>query len=318
MKIAAIDSYGEKPSIRDVPPPAELAKDELLVRVIAAGMNPVDSAIAQGRMKTLWPARFPLTLGSDFAGKVERMGDAVARYRVGDAVYGKLTERILSQGAYGDYIHVPEGGCVSRMPKSIIGFSEAAALPTAAMTAIVCMDAVHLGKGARVLVNGATGGVGSCLTPLLARRGISVIATAHDDAVSYILDRGASTVIDYTREMLFGAVRARFPDGIDALVDLVSRDMSSLDELVELVRPRGSIVSTTHAAAIDALRVRGFRATNIFFRPDAELIGRVTKAIDDGDLPPPAVRTFSMDHLDEALAELRGGHVHGKLVLATL
>jgi NADPH:quinone reductase-like Zn-dependent oxidoreductase len=318
MKIVAIDSYGQKPTIREVPPPNSVAPDELLVRVLAAGMNPVDSAIAQGLMAATWPAKFPLTLGFDFAGTVERVGPAVKKgaFSVGDGIYGKLTDAILQQGAYGEYVRVTASGCVSQIPKSL-GFAEAAALPTAAMTAFVCADAANLGKGMRVLLNGATGGVGSFTIPLLAKRGVSVIATAHDEAIGDVLQRGASTVINYRRERLAPGVRSRFPNGIDALIDLVSREQAQLEELAALVRHGGAVISTTGAANVDALLERGIRATNVTFQPSAKLLGRVTAAVDSGELLLASIHTYPFEDVDDALAELRSGHVHGKLVLAT-
>src|SRR5689334_20919087 len=102
MKVVAIDSYGQKPSIREVAPPKDLESDDLIVRVRAAGMNPVDFAIAQGLMQRMWKAEFPLTLGSDFAGVVERLGEGVSKFRVGESVYGKLADGVLHQGAYGE------------------------------------------------------------------------------------------------------------------------------------------------------------------------------------------------------------------------
>jgi NADPH:quinone reductase-like Zn-dependent oxidoreductase len=314
MRVAAIDSYGDRPTIREVPSPKELQADELLVRVLAAGMNPVDTLIAGGAMKV--PARFPLTLGSDFAGRIERIGASVTEFREGDAVYGRLTDDVLQQGAYGDYVHVAETGCVSRIPDSL-GIAQAAALPTAAMTALLCVDAAAAFPLITVVVNGATGGVGSFAVPLLAKRGATVVATAHDDGIAHVLSRGATTAIDYRREKLADGVKERFGGGIDSVIDLVSREMGTLDALARLVRPSGTVVSTLGAADIDAFRSRNVRATNILLHPSAELLARVTKAVDAGDLPPAPLRAYPLERVDEALAELRRGHVHGKLILAT-
>jgi NADPH:quinone reductase-like Zn-dependent oxidoreductase len=144
-----------------------------------------------------------------------------------------------------------------------------------------------------------------------------VIATAHDDAIPYVLQRGASTVIDYyRREKLATGVKARFPNGIDSLIDLVSRDPAKVDKLASLVRRGGSVISTLHAADIETLQSRGIHATNVSFALETELLARVTQAIEDGELPPAPVRRFPFDHVAEAFSELRAGHSHGKLVLA--
>lgn len=316
MRIAAIDSYGDRPTIRDVAPPAQLAQGELLVRVRAAGLNPVDSYIAMGAMKSVWPAQFPLTLGSDFAGEIEHTGAAVTRFEVGDAVYGKLANKVLQQGAFGDYVVISERACVSKVPEKL-DFAQAASLPTAAMTALVAVEAARVGEGSRVLVNGATGGVGSFALPLAAKRGAHVLATAHDEATEYVRARGAATVIDYRREKLEDAVRAKFSDGIDAIIDLVTSDKAKLLELASLVRKGGAVVSTRGAVDVEALAARGVSGTNVMFQPTAELIDRVTLAIEAGELAPADVRTFPLERVQDALEQVKSGHVHGKLVLAT-
>ncbi len=315
MKVIAIDSYSDTPSLRETAPPKELAPDQLLVRVRAAGMNPVDVAISRGFMQSMWPAKFPLTLGSDFAGLVERVGPAVTAYRVGDAVYGKLTDKVLEQGSYGEYVVISEKGCVSRMPKNA-SFAEAAGLPTAAMTALVCVDIANITRDSRVLVNGATGGVGSYAVQLAADRGAHVIATARGDTAQYVQSRGATTVIDYTREKLLEAVKKQFPDGIDALIDLVS-DKAALEELCAIVRKGGVMVSTIHAADENALAARGLIGKNVMFQPSAELVARVTTLVEEGKLTSADVQSYPLERAPDALEQLRSGHVHGKLVLAT-
>jgi len=316
MKVVAIDSYGTTPTVRDVAPPRDLDEGALLIRVRAAGMNPVDWKIAQGLRRKSWPARFPLTLGSDFAGTVERVGSRVTRFREGESVYGKLSSDVLHDGTYADYLVIPETGCVSRMPRGL-DFAQAASLPTAAITAIVAVDAAGVTGGTRLLVNGATGGVGSHVVQLANALGAHVIATAHDETMDYMRRLGAATIIDYLRVSLPAEVKTLFPDGIDALVDLVSPDASAVEPLVALVRPGGAVVSTIFALNVAALTKRGLLGTNVAWKPTAKLLERVTSAVEGGHLCPVDVRTYPFDRFGEALAELRSGHVHGKLVLAT-
>jgi NADPH:quinone reductase-like Zn-dependent oxidoreductase len=128
--------------------------------------------------------------------------------------------------------------------------------------------------------------------------------------------RGAEAVIDYRHVSVTDAIRRAFPGGIDAVIDLVS-DAEHLDELSRVLRPGGIVVSTVSAANVRTLALRSVRGVNVGFRPTIELLRRVTKAVDDGRLRPGGVHTVSFDHAQQALDDLAGGHVHGKLVLTT-
>ena len=316
MKIIAVDSYGETPSIREVANPGALEGDELLVHVHAAGVNPVDVFIAKGYLNERVQARFPLTLGLDFAGVIENTGLKVSNFKIGDRVYGKLVEDVLHQGSYGEYITVSEDGCISKIPGNL-NFVEAAAFPTPAMTALVSIDAAGIKKGSAILINGATGGVGSFAVQMASRLGAYVIATAHGDGIDYLTGRGASEVINYKEVKLEDEVKREFPDGIDALLDLAS-DRDRIEELSRLVRKGGAVVSTRHAADVDEMTSRELHPTNISVPSTGELLSRVSKGIASGDLTPPLIKTYSIVQVNEALNVVSAGHVHGKLVLQLL
>lgn len=313
MRIVAIDSYGDTPTVREIDFPTDLAPDELLVRVHAAGVNPVDSMIARGTWRVL-PVKFPLTLGLDFAGVVERTGAKVKQYRAGEAVYGRVSSSpVMQHGAYADYVVIPESGTVSPIPEPL-DFAQAAALPSAAMTALTSVDAAGVEKGSHVLIVGAPGGVGSYAVQFANRRGAHVIATALDDDTEYVKGLGAKATIDYTRGDLADAVSAAFFAGIDSLLDFAS-DAPALSVLSKVVRRGGSVVSTRYVADVEALASRNVRGTNIANKPTRELLQRVTQAVVDGQLGPVEIRTYPLEQAAAALDQFVSGHVRGKIVL---
>ncbi len=300
MRIVAIDVFGETPAVRETAVPAGVPDGQILVRIHAAGVNPVDRLIARG-IFTPFPVRFPLTLGLDFAGVVERTGRGVSSYAEGDRLCGR------TPGSYADYALVAENETIAPIPESI-GFTEAAALPSAGMTALTSVDAAGIGKGSRVLIVGAAGGVGSFAVQFAARRGGYVIATARDEDAPYVKRLGANETIDYTRD------DAMFPADLDVLLDFAS-SAPALGLLSSRVRAGGAVVSTRHVADVDTLAKRRIRAVNVANKPTVDLLRRVTKAIADGEIETPEIHTFPLEEAAHVLERFEHGHVRGKLVL---
>src|ERR687896_1816442 len=164
--------------------------------------------------------RFPLNLGFDAAGVIERIGADVTELAEGDEVYGYLFKPVIGDGAYAEYVGAP-ATIVARKPVTV-GFAEAAALPTPGLAAMDLVDAVDTREGETILIVGATGGVGSYATQLVARRAAHVIATARRTNEELVRELGATETIDDTTEDLVDAVRMARPGGIDAVIDVVS------------------------------------------------------------------------------------------------
>ncbi|HSP17408.1 MAG TPA: NADP-dependent oxidoreductase [Thermoanaerobaculia bacterium] len=301
MRAVTIDAFGQMPDVRQIDVPADVPAGRILVRVHAAGVNPIDSLIARG-LFTPFPVTFPLTLGLDFAGVVDRAGDAANRYAEGDRVCGRAV------GTFADYVLVAENETVSPIPESI-GFAEAAALPSAGMTALTSVEAAGIAGGSRVLIVGAAGGVGSFAVQFARRRGGYVIATAREEDAAYVKTLGANETVDYTRD------DAMFPQDLDALLDFAS-GAPALVALSGRVRKGGAVVSTRYVADVDTLAKRDIRAINIKNQPTAELMRRVTEAVANGEVAVPEIHTYPLEQAAEVLARFeRGQHVRGKLVL---
>jgi NADPH:quinone reductase-like Zn-dependent oxidoreductase len=293
-------------------PTPEIRANEVLIHVRAAGVNPFDWKVADGVLKDEKQHRFPLIPGFDAAGVVERIGAGVTRFSEGDEVYGYLSKPVMGEGTYAEYVVAP-ALIVAKKPEAV-GFAEAAALPMPGLTAMDLVEAVDLGEGETVLIVGATGGVGSYAVQLAARRGARVIATARQANEAFVRELGVTETVDHTREALVGAVRAAHPDGIEAIIDMVS-DPEGLGHMAGLVKEGGRIASSVYAADVASLAELRIKATNIGMQPNAQGLEELSLLVDAGEISVRLEHTFPLEKAREALEVSRTGHVRGKIVL---
>jgi NADPH:quinone reductase-like Zn-dependent oxidoreductase len=311
MRAIAEEMFAGPIALSDLPTP-EIGADEVLIRVRAAGVNPFDWKVADGALKDQMKHRFPLILGFDAAGVIERVGADVTGFAEGDEVYGYLFKPVIGDGTYAEYVSAP-ATIIAKKPVTV-GFAEAAALPTPGLTALDLVDAVDTREGETLLIVGATGGVGSYATQLAARRGARVIATARRTNEALVRELGAAGTIDHTTQDLVDAVRMAHPGGIDAVIDVVS-DRETLGRISTLLNEGGRLASSVYAADVEGLARRGIGATNVSMQPDARRLGELSRMVDAGELSARLDRTFPLEKAPEALEERRTGHVRGKIVL---
>jgi NADPH:quinone reductase-like Zn-dependent oxidoreductase len=310
MRTIAEETFGGPIAMMDLPTP-EIGAGEVLIRVRAAGVNPFDWKVADGALEDQMKHRFPLILGFDAAGVIERVGGDVTELAEGDEVYGYLFKPVIGDGTYAEYVGAP-ATIVAKRPETV-GFAEAAALPTPGLTAMDLVDAVDTREGETILILGATGGVGSYATQLAARRGARVIATARQTNEALVRRLGAAVTIDHTTEDLLDAVRMAQPGGIDAVIDLVS-NREALGRISTLVNEGGRLASSVYAADVEGLARRGIRATNVSMQPDARRLGELSRMVDSGELSVRLDRTFPLEKAPVALEGRRTGQVRGKIV----
>ena len=311
MRAIAEAEFGGSLALMDLPIP-EVGADGVLIRVRAAGVNPFDWKVADGVLKDEREHRFPLILGFDAAGVVERVGADVTELAEGDNVYGYLFKPVVGGGAYAEYVGAP-AAIVAKKPESV-GFAEAAALPTPGLTALDLVDAVDPKERDTVLIVGATGGVGAYAVQLATRRGARVIATARQANEAFVRELGATETIDHTRENLVEAVRAVHPDGIGAIIDTVS-DPEVLSRMAGLLKKGGRLASSVYAADVEGLAERSIKATNIGMQPSAQRLEELSWMVDAGEISVRLERTLPLEKAAEALEKSRTGHVRGKIVL---
>src|SRR5271168_360035 len=234
MRALIVSHYGgpEHTALTDFPEPSPQA-GEILVRVHAAGLNPVDYKTRAGALRVIRNYRLPIVMGSEFSGVVETIGPGAMRFAKGDRVFARVDKDFM--GAFAEYAVVHEDHA-ARMPASL-DFLSAAAVPLAALTALQALrDELHLTAGQRVFIPGGAGGVGTFAIQIAKHLGAHVATTASSRGEALVKRLGADVVIDYLRE--------RFEDklsGYDSAFDLLGGD--TLARLWPVLKPGGRVVS---------------------------------------------------------------------------
>src|SRR3954467_8212204 len=307
MRAITVDSPNTAPALReDLPAPAP-AENDVLVRVHGSSVNPVDNGIAAGMLAGMGVEhQYPVTLGRDYAGVVEQAGTAVSSYGPGDQVYGFVLHAnpAVHDGAWAELITVTEELSISPAPDGV-DLAVAGAAPLAGITAVTAIDALDLSDGDVLLVAGATGGVGSLAVQLAAKAGATVVAPALDEDEEYLRALGVSEIVPRDGDVA-AAVRERFRDGVDALLDLVNYAPGSYDAAL---KDGARVASPTGAAG------EGPGRTMVMAAPTRENLQRLGVLLGDGTLRVPVQATYPLAQGPAALAALAGEHTQGKLAI---
>ena len=310
MRAVTVTEYGAAPAIEELPTP-QPGQGQVLLKMRAAGMNPMDRTLASGDWKPM-PATFPMVLGADCAGVIEELGEGASRFSAGDDVFGQLLIPPLgSAGTYAEYVAVGEDAPLASVPSGLDDVV-AASLPTAGGAALALVDSLEPLTGKTVLIVGAGGGVGSFATQFAANAGGNVIANARARDAERMRAYGATETIDHTQVSLVDAVRRAHPDGLDALLDLVS-DAAGFAELATLVKRGGTAVTTQYVADVDGLGAAGITAINFALQPSSELFQRVAEAVADGRIVAPPITRISLEEAPVVLSS--GQPASGKTVI---
>jgi NADPH:quinone reductase-like Zn-dependent oxidoreductase len=312
VRAVVIPGFDAEPELAEVPDP-EPGPGEVLVRIRAAGVNPFDWKVAEGALRGVVDHPFPLVMGSDGAGVVERVGADVDTFRAGDRVYGQFMKVGLGRGSYAELAVAPAYGKLVVMPDALT-FGLAAALPTASVAAYQAITEAALAPDRSILVNGASGGVGQSAVQFAAATGAHVIATGPGDLVEHLRELGAAEVVDFTRGPTAEQVASAHPDGIDALLDLVSV-AGQAGSLVALVRAGGAAISTNGALDVDALRARGIRAVNLNSTVTPASLVAIADLAATGRLRVSIDAEVRLEEVPAAIAAARAGHARGKTVI---
>jgi NADPH:quinone reductase len=313
MRAVTVREYGGTPTVAEIPTPEPGAR-QILIRLRAAGMNPMDLRLASGAWKPM-PATFPMVLGADGAGVVEKLGEGTSRYSVGDDLFGQLLIAPLgSAGTYAEYVAVTEDAPLARIPTGLDDVV-AAALPTAGGTGLALVDLLEPLADKTVLIVGAGGGVGSFATQFAANAGGNVIANVRADDAERMRGYGAKETIDRRAVALPAVVRQAHPDGIDVLIDLVDADAAGFAALASLVRPGGTAISTNYVADEEALRRTGVTGINFALQASSELFERVAQAVADGRILAPPISRVSLEKALAALNPAQARPAGGKTVI---
>jgi len=331
MKAFVMTRYGgpEVTELRDMPRPVP-APGEVLVKVCAAGLNPVDYKIRVGMLKAIQRYAMPAIMGNELAGVVETVGEGATRFAPGERIYARVPKEDM--GAFAEYAVVPEHHCAA-MPASI-DFTQAAGIPLAGLTALQALrDELDIQPGQHVFISGGAGGVGSFAIPIAKWLGARVTTTASPRGRELVERLGADRVIDYTSEKFEDVL-----DMVDAAFDLIGGE--TLTRTFRIVKRGGTVLSIagmpepqtatkdlergfplTALFWVISLKYRiqakrhGVNYRYLFMRPDGPGLADLASLVDAGKISPIIDQAMPFDRIAEALAYLEEGHAKGKVVV---
>jgi NADPH:quinone reductase-like Zn-dependent oxidoreductase len=294
----------------DVPVP-QPAPGEVLVRVRYASLNPVDWKIATGHFRFLVRGGLPRTMGSDLSGEIAATGDGVTGFRAGDPVWGFVDPFRQPAGTFADYCALPAANVFPRSEK--LPARDAGALACVGVTSVVLCNLGGVSAGSRVLVNGASGGVGHVAVQVAKARGASVTAVASGARRAFVESIGADAFIDYR-----ASAPESWPGGFDAVFDCVPNLPRGVHR--RLLSAGGRYVSTLPGAAtflLDPLlnRVGPIQRYGVMITPNAAAMQELTDGFERGRLRCHVDGEFGLEDVPRAIAASRAGHVQGKLVI---
>lgn len=310
MKAVVVEHRGEAGSLKEMPTP-QPSEREILVRVTAASVNPIDWKLRDRGERPL-----PFVLGQDFAGVVSALGRGVSKYREAERVFGIAR----SHGAFAEYTIALEESTDQPIAKisDLVGDADAAALPTAGLTALAAAEWLRIGSGTTFFVNGATGGVGSFAVQIARDRGARVIGTAHSGTEAFARELGVEEFIAYDREDATAAIKSSHPGGVDAAFDVVS-DAGDFKKLAEVVHAEGRVVSTIGSADVTWFAQRKIAAQNLVMNktPQSSHAGlrSLLELVEQERIHVFIADERPLAEVPAALEESRRGSVNGKIVI---
>lgn len=280
----------------------DLQTGEVLVRVHAAGVNPIDWKIRQGMMKDFMPTQFPYTPGVDIAGVIAEIGPGDTEFQIGQAVYGQST-----QGAYSEY-SIASVKALALKPRTL-SFDEAAAIPVGATTAWQGLfDYAKLEAGQQVLIQGGAGGVGLFAVQFTRWKGAHVQAIASRSNVDFVRSLGAEKVIDYTATSVADAAH-----DVDMVYDTVGG--AALDSSIQVLKEGGTLISIAGLPDEQKVKEKNIRVVSFSAQVNSKLLETFAQLIDEGKIKVIIAKIFPLSQAKQAHELSQSGHGRGRIVL---
>jgi len=297
-----------KVGLLDLP---EVGEGEVLLRVRAAGINPVDYVVREGHFQQVVPSAFPTVPGWDVAGIVEKRGHAASRFAEGAEVYGYVRRPVAQHGTFAERLVVPECYLAARPEK--LTWEEAGGLPLAGLTAYQSViTAGQLKASETVLILGASGGVGGTAIQLAKNVGAKVIAVASASSAAHMKALGADFTIDYEAGSIAEAVKRVAPAGVDLIFDAASGD--TLTQSLPTLKPSGRLISVLNDGKKLNLPA-SVRFQHVMAQPSVPDLDYLRELADSGKLQVPVAQAFPLAEVKKAFEQIETKHTTGKVVL---
>jgi NADPH2:quinone reductase len=312
MRAVTVSRFGQLPRVVEITKPVA-GPGQVLIELSAASINPMDAKLASGEWRPA-PVVFPMVLGVDGAGVVAVAGEGTTRFSPGDKVFGQLfISPIGASGTYAEYVAVTAEAPLVCVPNGL-ALDLAAAAPTAGTTGLSLVDLLDPAEAQVVLIVGAGGGVGTFATQFAVNAGASVIVNVNATAEARMHSYGVRETIVRARQSVAEAVRHSHPEGVDALIDLVS-DATAFASMTSLVRPGGTAISTQYVADLEMLQSHGIRGVNFALRQTSELLERVGRALIGGTVTVPPITYVALDDVPAIFGSQGRLNPEGKTVI---
>ena len=330
MKALLLKKYGGLDHVvfADIPKPV-VKPNEILVRVHAVGLNPIDTMIPKGAFKPILRFQLPVTMGSDLAGVVAEVGSRVTRFEVGDAVFASIFD--LGSGSLAEFAVVPEHAAA--LKPANLDFVQAASIPMVGLTAWQALkERAHVKPGQKVFIPAGSGGIGTVAIQLAKHLGAKVGTTTSTGNVDLVRNLGADEVIDYKKQEFEEVLR-----DYDVVLGTVRGD--ALKKSLQILKSNSSVISLVGPPDAAFARARGMnffmkfvfgllsggiiRKANergamysfLFVHPDGRQLAEIGELLQTGKIRPVIDRVFPFDQAKEALAYLEQGRAKGKVVV---
>jgi NADPH:quinone reductase-like Zn-dependent oxidoreductase len=303
MKAVLVRQWGgiDTAVVEDIERP-EPAAGEILIRIKATSVNPVDWKIREGYMQEFVP--LPVMLGSDVAGDIEAIGEGVEGWEVGTAVYGL---KGIRGGAYANYTTILPHE-IAKKPATLT-YAEAASVPHAALTAWYALFlTANLQAGQRVLIHAAAGGVGHFAVQFAKMKGAYVIGTASARHEAFLRELGVDELVDYTTTQFEDVVK-----DVDVVLDAVG--FETTERSLQVIKRGGILACIVTPPNYEAAAERGIQAKYVSEQPSTELLTEIAELIDSGKIKPFIQQVFAFDQINDALHTSQMQHVQGKLAV---
>ena len=292
-----------------MPAPNDPSAGKVLVKIKAAGINPVDWKIREGYMQQMIPLQFPSPLGMDFSGVIEKVGQGVSEFKQGDEVYGQASIMSGGSGAFAE-IALANADTIAHKPQSL-NYPEAAGLPLVGVSAwLALVETISLQKSQKILIHGGAGGIGSVAIQLAKHLGAYVATTVTANDKQFAKELGADEIIDYETQTFEELIR-----DYDASFDTVGGETYSRSFKV-LKRGSGIIVSMLEQPNQELMKQFGVKAIFQFTPLTRDRLTKVAQWVDQNNIRVNFDKTFPLEEAGKALDYPRDVHPRGKVVLA--
>ena len=330
MKAAQIRAYNKnniEVEIVEIAKP-KIKSNQVLVKVKAAGVNPLDNMITRGEVKLVVPYKLPLTMGNEIVGEIVESGKEVKRFKVGDRVFSRLP--LDNIGGFAEYVAVDEGA-IAKVP-DYLNDEEAASVPLTALTAMQAFELLEVKSGKTIFISGGSGGFGAMAIPLAKTLGLKVITNGSGESKERILNLGADVYIDYRKENYLEIVK-----DVDYVIDTLGG--SELDKQFSILKNGGSLVSLRGLPNKDFAKKMNFplwkqilfglagskydklakknnqKYNFIFVRSNGKQLEHIAKVFEEKQIKPSVDSVFTFEDINKALDKVANGRSNGKTVI---